>query len=59
MNDFVNLIEHSDLSHSVWPGNPDPLLVLFIIVLAFLVGMFHRICLYVDSRRALVFAHVC
>jgi hypothetical protein len=40
MNDLVNLIEHSDLSRSVWPGNPDPLLVLFIIVLAFVVGMF-------------------
>lgn len=40
MNDFANLIEHSDLTHSVWPGNPDPLIVLFIIVLAFAVGMF-------------------
>jgi hypothetical protein len=40
MNDFVNLLEHSDLSHSVWPGNPDPLIVLFIIILAFAVGMF-------------------
>ncbi len=40
MNDFVNLLEHSDLSHSVWPGNPDPLIVLFIIILAFVVGMF-------------------
>jgi hypothetical protein len=40
MNDFVNLIEHADLSHSVWPGNPDPLILLFIMVLAFAVGMF-------------------
>ena len=40
MNDFINLIEHSDLARSVWPGNPDPLIVLFIIVLAFAVGMF-------------------
>ncbi len=40
MNDFINLIEHSDLAHSVWPGNPDPRIVLFIIVLAFAVGMF-------------------
>ena len=40
MNDFINLIEHSDLTRSVWPGNPDPLIVLFIIVLAFAVGMF-------------------
>ena len=40
MNDFINLIEHSDLTRSVWPGNPDPLIVLFIIVLGFAVGMF-------------------
>ena len=40
MNDFVNLLEHSDLSRSVWPGNPDPLIILFIIVLTFAVGMF-------------------
>jgi hypothetical protein len=40
MNDFVNMLEHSDLSRSVWPGNPDPLMVLFIIILAFAVGMF-------------------
>jgi len=40
MNDFINLIEHSDLARSVWPGNPDPLIVLFIIVLAFAVGLF-------------------
>jgi hypothetical protein len=40
MNDFVNLLEHSDLTRSVWPGNPDPLIVVFIIVLAFAVGMF-------------------
>jgi hypothetical protein len=40
MNDLVNLIEHSDLSRSVWPGNPDPIIVLFIMVLAFAVGMF-------------------
>jgi hypothetical protein len=40
MNDLINLIEHSDLSHSIWPGNADPLMVVFIIVLAFAVGMF-------------------
>jgi hypothetical protein len=40
MNDFVNLLEHSDLTRSVWPGNPDPLIVVFIIVMAFAVGMF-------------------
>jgi hypothetical protein len=40
MNDFINLIEHSDMTRSVWPGNPDPLVVLFIMVLAFGVGMF-------------------
>jgi hypothetical protein len=40
MNDFVNLLEHSDLTRSVWPGNPDPFIVLFIIILAFAVGMF-------------------
>jgi hypothetical protein len=40
MNDFVNLLEHSDLTRSVWPGNPDPLIVLFIMVMAFAVGMF-------------------
>src|SRR5580658_1985513 len=40
MNDFINLIEHSDLTHSVWPGNPDPRIVVFIMVMAFAVGMF-------------------
>jgi hypothetical protein len=40
MNDFINLIEHSDLSHSVWPGNPEPLILLFIMALAFAVGLF-------------------
>ena len=40
MNDFFNLIQHSDLTPSVWPGSPDPLIILFIIVLAFAVGMF-------------------
>jgi hypothetical protein len=40
MNDFVNMLEHSDLSRSVFPGNPAPLIVLFIITLAFAVGMF-------------------
>jgi hypothetical protein len=40
MSDFVNLIEHSDLTHSVWPGNPDPLILVFIMVLSFAVGMF-------------------
>ena len=40
MNDFINLIGRSDLTRSVWPGNPDPLIVLFIIVLAFAVGLF-------------------
>lgn len=40
MNDFINLLEHSDLTHSVWPGNPDPLVLVFIMVLAFAVGMF-------------------
>jgi hypothetical protein len=40
MNDFINLIEHSDLNHSVWPGNPEPLILVFIMVLAFAVGMF-------------------
>jgi hypothetical protein len=40
MNEFINLIEHSDLTHSVWPGNPDPRIVVFIMVMAFAVGMF-------------------
>ena len=40
MNDFINLIGRSDLTRAVWPGNPDPLIVLFIIVLAFAVGLF-------------------
>lgn len=40
MTDFLNMMEHSDLTRSVWPGNPDPLIVLFIIVLAFAAGMF-------------------
>src|SRR5580700_1629367 len=40
MNDFINLIEHSDLTHSVWPGNPDPRILVFIMVMAFAVGMF-------------------
>ena len=40
MNDFINLIEHSDLTHSVWPGNPDPLILVFIMVMAFAAGMF-------------------
>ncbi len=40
MNDFINLIEHSDMNHSVWPGNPDPLILVFIMTMAFAVGMF-------------------
>jgi hypothetical protein len=40
MNDLGNLLEHSDLTRSVWPGNPDPLMVLFIVVMTFAVGMF-------------------
>lgn len=40
MNDFFNLIQHSDLTPSAGPGSPAPIIVLFIIVLAFAVGMF-------------------
>ena len=40
MNDFFNLIQHSDLTPSAGPGNPAPIIVLFIIILAFAVGMF-------------------
>jgi hypothetical protein len=40
MNDFINLIEHSDLTHSVWPGNPDPRIIVLIMVMAFALGMF-------------------
>jgi len=40
MNDFFNSIQHSDLSPAVGPGTPAPLIILFIIVLAFAVGMF-------------------
>ena len=40
MNEFFNSLARSDLTRSVWPGTPDPLIVLFIIVLAFAVGLF-------------------
>ncbi len=40
MNDFLNLIQHSDLTPSAGPGSPTPLIILFIIALAFAVGMF-------------------
>lgn len=40
MNDFLDTLSRSDLTHSVWPGTPDPLLIVFIIVLAFAVGLF-------------------
>ncbi len=40
MNDLANLLERSDMTRSVWPGNPDPLIVLLIIALAFAAGMF-------------------
>ena len=40
MNDFFNLIQHSDLTPSGGSGNPAPIIVLFIIILAFAVGMF-------------------
>lgn len=55
MNDFINLIEHSDLTRSVWPGNPDPLIVLFIIVLAFAVGMFIGF-VYMGTHEALSYS---
>jgi len=40
MNDFLNLIQHSDLTPSGGAGSPAPIIVLFIIVLAFAVGLF-------------------
>jgi hypothetical protein len=40
MNDFVNSITHFDLANSVSPSNPDPLVILLMIVLAFAMGMF-------------------
>jgi hypothetical protein len=40
MNDFVSTLTRSDFARSVWPGTPDPLVVVFIIVLAFAIGMF-------------------
>lgn len=40
MNDFLNSLSHADFTRSVWPGAPEPLLVLFIIALAFAIGMF-------------------
>lgn len=40
MNDFFDLIQHSDLTPSAGPGAPAPVVVLFIIVLAFAMGMF-------------------
>jgi hypothetical protein len=40
MNDFVYSITHFDLTNSISPGNPDPLVILLMIVLAFAVGMF-------------------
>jgi hypothetical protein len=40
MNEFLNSLGRSDLTRSIFPGTPDPLIVLFIIVLAFAVGLF-------------------
>src|SRR5690349_20877912 len=40
MNDFLNSLFHADFTRSVWPGVPEPLLVLFIIALGFAIGMF-------------------
>ena len=40
MNDFLNSIQHSDLTPSIGVGSPAPVIVLFIIILAFAVGMF-------------------
>jgi len=40
MNDFLNLIQHADLTPSAGPGSPAPAIILCIIVLAFAVGMF-------------------
>ncbi len=40
MNEFLDTLSRSDLTHSVWPGSPDPLLIVFIIALAFAVGLF-------------------
>ena len=39
MNDLLNTLARSDLTRSIWPGTPDPLIVLFTIVLAFGIGM--------------------
>ena len=40
MNDFFNSLSHSDLVRPIWPGTPDPLVILLMIGLAFVVGMF-------------------
>ncbi len=40
MNDFLNTLSHSDLTRPVWPGTPEPLVVVFMLVLAFGIGMF-------------------
>lgn len=40
MSEFFNTFARSDLTRSVWPGAPDPLIVIFITVLAFAVGLF-------------------
>jgi hypothetical protein len=40
MNDFFNLIQNSDLTPAVGVGNPTPVIILFIIIMSFAVGMF-------------------
>lgn len=40
MNDFFNSLARSDLTRSMLPGAPDPLIVVFITVLAFAIGLF-------------------
>lgn len=40
MNDVLNTLSQSDFARSVWPGAPDPLMILFMMVLAFAVGLF-------------------
>jgi hypothetical protein len=40
MNDFFNLIQNSDLTPAVGVGNPTSVIILFILILSFAVGMF-------------------
>ena len=40
MNDFLDTLTQSDFNHAIWPGTPEPLMILFMILLAFAIGLF-------------------